>query len=229
MPARRGPQDQDDRAAPPPGQANTGEHTPPAGLPRLAPPPLTPDWATHPGHSVHAEGTDPAGMLEFDLEPEPDTPQPRSFVPPPFAPTAPAFAPPVPPFPPATSAWTAPVQAPAPVPPPAPPATPFAGSAGRYTFAGPIAAATSEWRPLAAPRLGLAVRLCATVALLTIVGTYVAAQVDFLRRHQPGIAPETYWIPQLLQIWAPGLAVGTLFAVSAVILHRWQQRAARRP
>jgi hypothetical protein len=112
--------------------------------------------------------------------------------------------------------------------PAAEPPTSLAGSAARYTVAGPVAVATTDWRPVAMPWLGRAVRLCATVALLTIAGTYVAAQVDFLRRHHPGVAPETYWIPQLLQVWAPGLAVGTLFAAAAAILHRWQRRAARR-
>jgi hypothetical protein len=132
----------------------------------------------------------------------------------------------IPPFPPSTSALGTPAlpgSAPGAQPPP------FAGSAGRYTVAGPIAAEAAGWRPLAGvPRLARAVRICATVALVTIVGTYVAAQVDFLRRHSPGIAPEVYWTPQIRQIWMPGLAVGVAFALGAMILHRWQQRTPRR-
>jgi hypothetical protein len=192
---------------------------------------------TKAGHAGHADGLDPAGMLELDLEPEPDTPLPGSYGPPPFAPPVspfapaqPGFAAPVPPFPPAISSLLAPAlpAAPPPISPGSAP-SPHAGPAARYTFAEPVAAATpTDWRPLAQPRLNKAVRVCATVALLTVAGTYVAAQVDFLRRHQPGVAPETYWIPQLLQIWAPGLAAAGLFAITAMILHRWQQRTARR-
>jgi hypothetical protein len=71
---------------------------------------------------------------------------------------------------------------------------------------------------------GRAVRVLATLALLALVGSYVAAQVDFLRRHHPGIPPMRYWFPQLRTIWGPGLAAAVICAAGAVILHRWNRR-----
>ncbi len=70
----------------------------------------------------------------------------------------------------------------------------------------------------------LAVRVLATLAVLALVGSYVAAQVDFLRRHQPGITPLRYWIPQLRTIWGPGLAVALACGAVAFALHRWWRR-----
>lgn len=64
------------------------------------------------------------------------------------------------------------------------------------------------------------VRLFAAASLLAAVGTYVAAQVDFLRRHHPGITPERYFLPQLLQIWLPGLGLALLLGAVAFVLHR---------
>ena len=58
--------------------------------------------------------------------------------------------------------------------------------------------------PAARTRVEQAVRVFASLALLALVGTYVAAQVDFVRRHHPGVAPARYWLPQLSQIWAAG-------------------------
>jgi hypothetical protein len=71
---------------------------------------------------------------------------------------------------------------------------------------------------------GRAVRVLATLAVLALVGSYVAAQVDFLRRHQPGIPPVRYWLPQLRTIWGPGLAAAAVCAAAALILHRWGRR-----
>ncbi len=65
-----------------------------------------------------------------------------------------------------------------------------------------------------------AARVFAALAFLAVAGTYVAAQVDFLRRHEPGIAPRRYWVPQVTQIWAPGLGVSALLAAVAFALHR---------
>jgi hypothetical protein len=71
---------------------------------------------------------------------------------------------------------------------------------------------------------GAAVRVLATLSLLALVATYVAAQVDFLRRHKPGIPPLKYWLPQARLIWAPGLALALVCAAAAFALHRWGRR-----
>jgi hypothetical protein len=67
-------------------------------------------------------------------------------------------------------------------------------------------------------------RVFASLAVLALVGTYVAAQVDLVRRHQPGIAPARYWAPQLLQIWVPGLAATLVLASVAFALERSMRR-----
>ena len=64
---------------------------------------------------------------------------------------------------------------------------------------------SSPQPPAARTRAEQAVRVFASLALLALVGTYVAAQVDFVRRHHPGVTPARYWLPQLSQIWLPGL------------------------
>ena len=64
------------------------------------------------------------------------------------------------------------------------------------------------------------VRILAALATLGLPGTYLAAQIDFVRRHSPGIAPERYWLPQLTRIWLPGLAATLIFALAAFALHR---------
>jgi hypothetical protein len=64
------------------------------------------------------------------------------------------------------------------------------------------------------------VRILAALATVSLPGTYLAAQIDFVRRHHPGIAPERYWLPQLLRIWLPGLAATLIFTLSAFALHR---------
>jgi hypothetical protein len=60
-----------------------------------------------------------------------------------------------------------------------------------------------------------------SLALLALVGTYVAAQVDFVRRHHPGVDPVIYWLPQVEQIWLPGLAGTAVLAVVAFALERY--------
>jgi hypothetical protein len=64
------------------------------------------------------------------------------------------------------------------------------------------------------------VRLLAALATLSLPGTYLAAQIDFVRRHSPGMAPGRYWIPQLTRVWLPGLAATLIFALAAFALHR---------
>lgn len=62
------------------------------------------------------------------------------------------------------------------------------------------------------------------LAIGTAVATYLAAQVDFWRRHRPGVAPNIYLAPQLWQIWVPGLAIASGLALVALM----SLRAARR-
>jgi hypothetical protein len=68
-------------------------------------------------------------------------------------------------------------------------------------------------------------RILAAVALLTVAGTFLLAQIDFARRHHIGIAPERYWKPQLLQIWLPGLGLALVLSLLAFVLHRRGRRA----
>jgi LPXTG-motif cell wall-anchored protein len=67
------------------------------------------------------------------------------------------------------------------------------------------------------------VRVLAALAVLTLAGTYLAAQIDFLRRHHvgfPPIEPRRYWWPQVTHIWLPGLGAALLLAAAAFLLHR---------
>jgi len=64
------------------------------------------------------------------------------------------------------------------------------------------------------------VRILAALATLSLPGTYLAAQIDFVRRHHPGLPPLKYWLPQLTRIWLPGLAATLIFALAAFALHR---------
>ena len=72
--------------------------------------------------------------------------------------------------------------------------------------------------------IGRAVRVLVTIATLALAASYVAAQVDFLRRHEPGIAPMRYWFPQFRSIWGPGLALALVCAAAALVVHRWRRR-----
>jgi hypothetical protein len=63
------------------------------------------------------------------------------------------------------------------------------------------------------------------LALLTLAATFLAAQIDFARRHRIGIEAERYWRPQLLQVWLPGLGAAVILAAVAFILHRRRPRA----
>jgi hypothetical protein len=64
------------------------------------------------------------------------------------------------------------------------------------------------------------VRLLTALATLSLPVAYLAAQIDFVRRHSPGIAPDRYWLPQVTRIWVPGLAATLIFALAAFVLHR---------
>jgi hypothetical protein len=65
----------------------------------------------------------------------------------------------------------------------------------------------------------------AALAILALAATFLLAQIDFARRHHIGIAPERYWLPQLRQIWAPGLGLSLVLATFAWVLHRRGRRA----
>lgn len=65
--------------------------------------------------------------------------------------------------------------------------------------------------------------LAATAAVLTVAGTYVAAQIDYVRRHTPGVSPARYLAPQARVIWLPGLAL----AAALGVLAWWLGRRAR--
>lgn len=94
----------------------------------------------------------------------------------------------------------------------------------RMSSTGPRPSATSS--PLAdgqPPPATALVRILTALSVLAVAGTYLAAQIDFVRRHTlgfPPISPERYWIPQLTHIWAPGLGIALLLGVAAFALHR---------
>jgi len=75
------------------------------------------------------------------------------------------------------------------------------------------------------PSLPRGPRIFASLAVLSVAATFLAAQIDFARRNHIGIAPERYWGPQLLQIWLPGLGATVASAVVAFVLHRRGPRA----
>jgi hypothetical protein len=75
------------------------------------------------------------------------------------------------------------------------------------------------------PHASRAARVLASLALLAIPLTFLAAQIDFARRNHIGISPERYWRPQLMQIWLPGLGLALALGVVALVLHRRSPRA----
>jgi hypothetical protein len=68
-------------------------------------------------------------------------------------------------------------------------------------------------------------RIFASLALLALPCTFLAAQVDFFRRNHIGIPAERYWRPQLVQIWLPGLTFALVSGAIALVLHRRGPRA----
>ncbi len=68
-------------------------------------------------------------------------------------------------------------------------------------------------------------RVFSSLALLALALTFLAAQIDFVRRNHIGISPERYWRPQLLQIWLPGLGLALGLGLLALGLHRRRPRA----
>ncbi len=75
------------------------------------------------------------------------------------------------------------------------------------------------------PALPRGPRLFASLAVLSFAATFLAAQIDFARRHHIGISLERYLWPQLRQIWLPGLGTTAVFAMVALVLHRRGRRA----
>ena len=88
--------------------------------------------------------------------------------------------------------------------------------ATRPAGVGPFARPAAPWWP---------VRIFATIAVAAFVTTYVAVEVDLLRRHFPGIDPVKYWLPQLRQITLPGLGAAALCSLIAFALHRLRRRS----
>jgi hypothetical protein len=82
-------------------------------------------------------------------------------------------------------------------------------------------------RPSPGPRrVAPVVRILAALAVLAVAGTYLAAQIDFVRRHTLGFPPldvRRYWVLQIKVIWARGLAAALLLAAAAFLLHRRKQ------
>lgn len=74
-------------------------------------------------------------------------------------------------------------------------------------------------------RLKRAPSVFASLAVLTTAFTFFAAQVDFARRNRIGISASHYWLPQLTQIWLPGLGTALLLGLCAFLLHRRSRRA----
>lgn len=68
-------------------------------------------------------------------------------------------------------------------------------------------------------------RVAATLAVLAVAATYLAAQIDYVRRHRPGVEPQRYLVPQLTQIWLPGLCVAA--ALSLIAWGCWRRAHAK--
>jgi hypothetical protein len=90
--------------------------------------------------------------------------------------------------------------------------------------------ATVEVSPAAAPPerrpVSPAVKLLSAMAVLAVVGTYLAAQIDFVRRNTlgfPAIDVRRYYLLQIKFIWVRGLGAALVLAAAAFLLHRGRQ------
>lgn len=101
----------------------------------------------------------------------------------------------------------------------------FAAPAAVATLPRPRQTPVTRANVRATPRASVVVRLFATLAVAAAVTTYVAVEVDLVRRHFPGVDPIKYWLPQVQQITLPGLGATCLFALLALGLHRLRRRA----
>jgi hypothetical protein len=75
-------------------------------------------------------------------------------------------------------------------------------------------------------RVSPLVKLLSAMSVLAVCGTYLAAQIDFVRRHTlgfPALDVRRYWFLQIKFIWVRGLGAALLLAAAAFLLHRGRQ------
>jgi len=109
---------------------------------------------------------------------------------------------------------------------PVPPAV-SPGGASPPELPAPTPVEAPARRALAVKPLDRRVRVLGALSVLTVAGTYLAAQIDFLRRHTlgfPPVEPKRYWWPQFTHIWVPGLGAALVLALAAFVLHRRNRR-----
>ena len=61
-------------------------------------------------------------------------------------------------------------------------------------------------------------------AVLALAGTFLFSQIDYFRRHHPGMDPAKYWSPHLLHIWLPGALATLICLIAAFVLERRARR-----
>jgi hypothetical protein len=77
--------------------------------------------------------------------------------------------------------------------------------------------------PAGPRRVSPVVKLLSAMAVLAVAGTYLAAQIDFVRRHTlgfPALDVRRYWFLQIKFIWVRGLGAALVLATAAFLLHR---------
>jgi hypothetical protein len=75
-------------------------------------------------------------------------------------------------------------------------------------------------------RVSVPVRVFSALSVLALAGTFLAAQIDFVRRHTLGFPPldvRRYWLLQIKFIWVRGLGAALVLALVAFLLHRGRQ------